>query len=550
VLSGSSVGTIKLWDAATRREIGTFSGHSSSVTSVSYSPDGRQVLSSSAGRTVKLWDAATGREIMTFSGHSGSVRSVSFSPDGRQVLSGSTDNTVKLWDVSTGKEIAQFISYTNGEWIVLTPDGYYNASPNGDQYLNVRIGNFVYGIDQYRSTFYKPQVVEARLQGKSDPIRITTNIQEAATYEPPDVVISKPEKGAVLTTGQTELSVVVIDRKQPIKNIKVLVNGRLVGGNALSGISGIRGGELEATGIRLTENQNRLEFRLPVMLDPGANRIEVIATNPYSEGRDSVEVNYRAASQQSILPNLWILSIGINRYDSPQLPNLAYAVNDAREIVNVFKAQEGKVYGKVNSLLIADGAAVTPTSDNIKDNLGYLKRAGQDDVILLFIAGHGMNDDGGNFFFMPSDAAFNEDGEIRPSRAISHREIQSVLDVPGRKLVFIDACHSEGTTGRKTRGTSNEQLVNMLKDDSTVILTSSRGDQLSQERAELGHGVFTYAIIQGMKGAADLFNSKTVTMDELKTYVTRRVPELTGGLQHPTTSIPAGYVNFKVADFR
>jgi uncharacterized caspase-like protein len=266
--------------------------------------------------------------------------------------------------------------------------------------------------------------------------------------------------------------------------------------------------------------------------------------------RAGVEVNYRAASQQTILPNLWILSIGVNHYDAPQLNNLSYAVNDAREIINVFKAQEGKVYNRVNNLLIADGAAVAPTSDNIKDNLGYLKRAGQDDVILLFIAGHGMNDDGGNFYFMPSDAAFNEDGEIRPSRAIPHMEIQSVLNASGRKLVFIDAYHSEGTMGRKARGVSNEQLVNALKDDSTVILTSSRGSQLSQERAELGHGVFTYAIIQGMKDAEDLFNSKTVTMDELKTYVTRRVPELTDGLQHPTTSIPAGYVNFKVADFR
>jgi uncharacterized caspase-like protein len=199
------------------------------------------------------------------------------------------------------------------------------------------------------------------------------------------------------------------------------------------------------------------------------------------------------------------LSIGINRYDAPQLSNLDYAVNDAREIIEVFKAQEGKLYRKVNSLLIADGSAVTPTKDNIIDNFSYLKQAGQRDVVLMFIAGHGMNDDGGSYYLMPSDAAFNADGSIRPSKAVSYRDIQAVLDVPGQKLVFVDSCHSEGVSGRRTRGADNNQLVRALQDSSTVILTASRGNQLSQESPEFGHGIFTYAIIQGMRGAADLF---------------------------------------------
>jgi uncharacterized caspase-like protein len=216
----------------------------------------------------------------------------------------------------------------------------------------------------------------------------------------------------------------------------------------------------------------------------------------------------------------------------------------------VFKAQEGKLYRTVNSLLIADGAVVTPTKDNIIDNLGFLKSAGQRDVVLLFIAGHGMNDDGGRYYLMPSDAAFNADGGIRPSKAISYRDIQAVLDVPGQKLVFIDSCHSEGVSGKKTRGVDNNQLVRELQDNSTVILTASRGNQLSQERPELGHGVFTYAIIQGMRGAADLFKKGMVTITELDAYVSEMVPKLTDGLQQPVTNTPEGYVNFIVADVK
>jgi WD40 repeat protein len=102
ILSGSSDGTVKLWDTATGHEIRTFSGHSDVVYSVAFNPDGRQILSGSSDGTVKLWDTATGRIIRTFT-NSDAVTSVAFSPDGKQILSGG--NTIKLWDITTGREI-------------------------------------------------------------------------------------------------------------------------------------------------------------------------------------------------------------------------------------------------------------------------------------------------------------------------------------------------------------------------------------------------------------------------------------------------------------
>ena len=546
VLSGSGDRTIKLWDVATGREVRTFSGHTGSVNSVTFSPDGRQVLSGSIDNAVKLWDVATGIQLRTFSGHTSGVSSVTFSHNGSLVLSGSYDGTVRLWDASTGREIAQFISFKDGEWAAITPDGYYNASPNGDKYINVRIGNNVYGIDQYRAAYYQPRIVEARLQGLADPVRVTASIQQASP--PPLVVIRSPENGSLLTANQAELSVSVADQREAVKSIRVLVNGRLVGSDEMRNLSGTRGLSVENTGIAVAGSENRVDFRFTVTLSAGVNRIEVLASNQYSEGRDSVEVTYRqAASAQVILPNLWVLSIGVNRYDDSNLNNLNYAANDAREIINVFKQQEGRLYRSVNTMLVADGTALPPTRENIIDSFDFLRRAGQQDVVLLFIAGHGINDDGGNFYFMPSDAGFNADGSIRASRAISWREIQSVLDVPGQKLVFIDACHSEGTSGRRTRSADNNSLVRVLDDRSTVIFTSSQGSQLSQEDQRLGHGIFTYAILQGMRGAADLIQDKIITMDELRTYVSSEVPRLTNGLQHPTVHTPDGYVNFIMA---
>lgn len=98
--SGSDDNTIKLWNLETGKEIHTLNGHSNSVLSVSFSPDGKTLASGSSDNTIKLWNLETGQEIRTFNGHSDLVMSVSFSPDDKTLASGSNDDTIKLWNLS------------------------------------------------------------------------------------------------------------------------------------------------------------------------------------------------------------------------------------------------------------------------------------------------------------------------------------------------------------------------------------------------------------------------------------------------------------------
>ena len=77
-------------------------GHSGSVRSVSFSPDGSRIVSGSGDSTVRVWDAVTEKVINTLTGHSDFVMSVSFSPDGSRIVSGSWDNTVRVWDALLG----------------------------------------------------------------------------------------------------------------------------------------------------------------------------------------------------------------------------------------------------------------------------------------------------------------------------------------------------------------------------------------------------------------------------------------------------------------
>jgi WD40 repeat protein len=87
-----------VWDATTSQETLTLQGHTSSVTSVAFSPDGKRIVSGSLDQTLKVWDATSGQETLTHKGHTASVNSVGFSPDGKRILSGSHDNPVKVCD--------------------------------------------------------------------------------------------------------------------------------------------------------------------------------------------------------------------------------------------------------------------------------------------------------------------------------------------------------------------------------------------------------------------------------------------------------------------
>ncbi|KAL5312971.1 hypothetical protein ACEPPN_019397 [Leptodophora sp. 'Broadleaf-Isolate-01'] len=144
VVSGSYDKTVRLWDAVTGVALQTLEGHSGSVHSVAFSPDGKQVVSGSNDKTVRLWDAVTGAALQTLEGHSGLVHSVAFSPDGKQVVSGSDDETVRLWDAVTGAALQTLEGHSGlVASVAFSPDGKQVVSGSNDK--TVRLWDAVTG---------------------------------------------------------------------------------------------------------------------------------------------------------------------------------------------------------------------------------------------------------------------------------------------------------------------------------------------------------------------------------------------------------------------
>ena len=189
VLAGCD-SAIKLWDIKTGKQIKNILVPEENIGAVSYSPDGKYFLSGNWAGTIKLWNAYNGQEIRAFKGHVNHLYSVAFSPNGSHIISGGSDGTTRIWDVSSGKEIVRFIAFNDGEWIVITPEGYYNSSQNGHRYLNIRMNNEVYGIDQFYDVFYRPDIVMAKLRGQDINSLIGLTIDDAIKNPPPPSGIS------------------------------------------------------------------------------------------------------------------------------------------------------------------------------------------------------------------------------------------------------------------------------------------------------------------------------------------------------------------------
>ena len=159
----------------------------------------------------------------------------------------------------------------------------------------------------------------------------------------------------------------------------------------------------------------------------------------------------------------------------------------------------------------------------------------EQDVLFVYYAGHGVMSEGGQkakeFFIIPYDITqlYGRD-ELLFEKAISAEEMKGYAQsINAQKQVFIlDACQSAGALESvAARGAMEEKAIaQMARSTGTFWITASGSNQFATEFEKLGHGVFTYALLEGVKGQADANGDHKLTIRELSTYIENKVPEL------------------------
>ncbi|RKZ74167.1 MAG: hypothetical protein DRR19_30345, partial [Candidatus Parabeggiatoa sp. nov. 1] len=432
---------------------------------------------------------------------------------------GSDDQTVRLWDVETRENLLTLFHGSNGEWVAWTPSGHYAASPNGDKMVGWQINR---GVDkaadyvkaaQLRDSLYRPDVIDATLRLRSVKQAIAQtkkahfNLARLQQESPPRFQITSPRGNSKVTKGVVPVVLKIATNTQAIQSFSVYVNGRKVTPQGVRNIP------------RLIKSHQRT---LEVPLETGKNRIKIRAKNRLGTTSAAVTVHYDGTSQIRE-GTLHLVSIGVSAY--PNLPSdkqLGFAAKDAQALHNTLATQAKKRYRKVNPVLLSDNQGNSPTKDNIKAALANLK-AKPADTTIVFLAGHGVNL-GKDYYFVPRDARYSG-GKIVADSLVPWQVLQNAIaNAQGRRILLIDTCHAGNAF--------NPRLLQDAANKNVVVLSATDADSISRERKELGHGVFTYALLEGLKGCADMLpDGGKIMFKELDTYVSHLVSQITENRQ-------------------
>jgi WD40 repeat protein len=555
IVSGSVDKTVRLWNVASGKEIRTFAGHTGSVSSVVFSPDGKFILSGSGDNLAKLWNTATGKEVKTFSGHTGWINSVAFSPDNKYIVSGSFDGTTRLWSISGGREMARFIGFNDGEWIVITPEGYYNSSQNGHKHLSMRMGNSIYGIDQFYDVFYRPDIVTAKLKGDDIRSLVTLTIDEAIKNPPPAIDFTSTPQD----TAEPRVSVCYEAESTGggIGELRVFHNGKLIQSDGFyRETAKAETGKLQLAAIdskAIYEEMRSITIKdkaaaspitskskgdsykdcKEIEAVPGENEVSVTAFNSSNTAQSQMKTISFQSTLPAQAPHLYILSIGIDKYEDQSI-NLKYARKDASDIEKIFVTESATLYQpqNIHHELLANEAA---SKENIIAGIDKLARVIKpNDGFILFVAGHGVLLH--NQYYM---LTHDYNGSVNDLSLISSNEIveMSKKIKSLHQLLIFDTCHAGGVDNIVS-GLYDARISVLAKKMGLHIYASANDKQAALDGYK-GNGLFTYTLLSGMNNnrEADKNNNGEVSVAGLGSYSKKATGDISRQIGHSQTPL-------------
>jgi len=472
---------------------------------------------------------------------------VNISGNGQLAMAAFGDGTIRWYRVRDGKELMALFPHNDRKrWVVWTPSGYYDASVGADDIIGWHLNNGkensadFFPLLKFRSTYYRPDVIAKVLAtvDEGEAIRLANEESGRGKQEvvigkmlPPIVTITYPADGSEVSTPEITVKFSIrTPSGEPVTGIKALVDGRPVATE--------RGVKI----VGMDKDINEMKIAIPEK----DSEVSIIAENRFSVSEPArVKVKWRGAKKEEfvIKPKLYVLAIGVSSYEDKSL-TLSFAAKDAKDFANVMQRQRSRLYRDVVVKVMIDEKA---TKDDILDGLDWLtKETTSKDVAMVFLAGHGVNDHVGIYYFLPSNA----DTERLKRTGLAFSDIKNtVASLAGKTVLFVDTCHSGNVMGTRRGVADITGVVNELAsaENGAVVFASSSGKQYSLEDQAWNNGAFTKALVEGMSGKADYTGKGKITINMLDLYLSERVKELTKGRQTPTTTKPNTISDFPVA---
>ncbi len=525
---------------------------------------------------LRIWDRTTGLQLFRIAAHLDKINDLKLTPNGR-IASAANDGTVRLWrtdilplefkhpelalweqvyfshDLSKRHpELLMTITMDKQDGFILSgSDGYYTASPGALSRASFVDGGKLLDYARFDLWLNRPDIVAKRMgYASEETIKMfqqmvafrksrNTQLPDAmpSLDSAPLIEVEKP--GLRMAKGSIPVRWKASSETADLVRLQVWVNG--------VPLYGVRGSVLDG---------RQVSGVIDIPLGEGVNRVRIAVSD--SLGMTSSPTHFSINGEgRGVAPDLYLLTIGVSDYEKSEL-DLKYADKDARDITQFFSENHSR-FRDVHTLSLLN---VDATRKAILDARKFLEKAGPDDRVVVFFAGHGFLDSRDNYYFGTTDI-----DPYAPERSgLSYPELISLVDgLSSRyKLLMLDTCHSGEVAPLSTdnlgmvaanvnaRGFnvtrqdrspafefSLEALQNRFSDlrDATgaTVLSAAGGREYALEDEQWNNGVFTASVLKGLQGSsADSDGDGSVSTNELRGFVYAEVQRLTNGQQKPT----------------
>jgi WD40 repeat protein len=558
---------ISLFQYENAREIFHVSLGQVRVMSLAFSSDGRAIAAGCSDNIAREYDLK-GNLIREYKGHLSAVRAVAYSPFGEYLLTGSSDNTAKLWDTETGKEIVSLMAVGTEDWLVITPDGLFDASEGAMNLLYFTAGLEVVELEQLKDRYYEPGLFAKVMGFDGGNLRAVEDLDNLENALPP--VLNE----AVLDGDK--IRVRLEKRSGGIGDAVLLLDGDI------EIIPDANPRRLESFEIDLSPyagyfvagQPNRLSIVLynaegwlpsqpyPVAYTPDGAKEKGDANKP----KPTKPTSLSDKSDLALSNTLYALVIGTADYAGTEL-DLRFPDKDAIAYKEVLELSGAALFGaRMNIKLLTTAAGGTkPTKAAIQAALTeFAAKAEPKDILLVYLSGHGTtwpeNSATGQFYYLTADnSSFNFEDAKNRSFAIPQDSLQSwIRGVKARKRILIlDACNSGEVVKQLESGakgslnSDQRRALERMKDrGGFFVLAGSAADKSSYEDPRFGHGLLTYSLLRNMPKIAALDKNRYVDVGKLFTEVREDVPKLASELKKVQEPKLIGMEDFSIGQIK
>lgn len=598
IAAGGWSDKITLWDLETglASAIGHFDHY---VSQLIFSPEGDKIAAASmASVGIKVADIKSGNiiiseepEIVTLSSTSTTMRSAKGKlPDWADFDKFEQKNTVienngTLIQIthsservifrapSTGRVIASFIEVGLNDWLVTTPEGFFDGTIEAWKRSIWRFNNstFNYGaVELYFNDFFHPELLQDILVGKAPKPKAGRELEKQDRRQPVVKIASidgtskegiNSHQTHLYTTEQSAVTVVVevtdnqSEKKQAFHNatsgaqdLRLFRNGSLVKVWHGDVFNLPRTSGCEQIKPTMPNQPRRVRCETVVSIIAGDNTFTAYAFNSSNVKSNDDILSFNNPDGSKRGGTFYVLAVGVNDY--LRASHLKYAVDDATELATSLQREQGKlgVYDSTQVITLTNAEATkgniflalskfrsdanSELPSNALRQLQRIKPLAPEDALVIVFSGHGVAD-AESFYLVPQDV---NPAKLRES-AVSDSELNDILehvDV-GQLLLIIDACQSGKALGQTKDGRApmnSKGLAQLAYDKGMTILAAAQSYQAALEVSrtltgkDIQHGLLTFALLDGLTNKKTTDASGNVLERTWFDYAVEEVPRM------------------------